>query len=181
LNETYQRLLDELHVYTAFICALRCADLDTSVRMLDHLQHGDYDGALSRNDPGSEMTPPADRAYPFDRFVPICSHQLGLAYRYIMAAEYTIHSSVQPGSLLVPTHNIMAYMHLLHFVIVAARPGCVTCQPPTYKKCRNQALMCPFPRGITMRCDLWRIMSTPAAEATIDITNGPVGVLKLHG
>jgi hypothetical protein len=90
LNETYQRLLDELHVYTALICALRCADSDTSVRMLDHLQHGDYDGALSRNDPGSEMTPPADRAYPFDRLPVIAKRHIGLRAHMLPSARASI-------------------------------------------------------------------------------------------
>jgi hypothetical protein len=64
--EIRQRLQDELQVYTALICALRCADSKTSARMLEHLRHGDYDGALLRNDSGSEMGPRADIAYPWD-------------------------------------------------------------------------------------------------------------------
>jgi hypothetical protein len=46
--------------------------------MLDHLRHGDYDGALSRNDSGSEMAPRADIAYPWDSLPVIDQRHLGL-------------------------------------------------------------------------------------------------------
>jgi hypothetical protein len=77
-SETRQRLQGELQAYTALICALRCADSNTSARMLDHLRHGDYDGALLRNDSGSEMAPRADVAYPWDSLPVIDQRYLGL-------------------------------------------------------------------------------------------------------
>jgi hypothetical protein len=73
-SKTRQRLQDELQVYTALICALRCADSNTSTRILEHLRHGDYDGALLRNDSGSRMGPRADITYPWDH-LPVTSQR----------------------------------------------------------------------------------------------------------
>jgi hypothetical protein len=77
-SETRQRLQDELQVCTALICALRCADSNTSARILEHLRHGDYDAALLRNDSGSRMGPRADIAYPWDHLPVIGQRHLGL-------------------------------------------------------------------------------------------------------
>jgi hypothetical protein len=77
LNETRQHLQDELQVYTTLICALRCADSNTSVKMLDHLRNGDYDGVLLNNNTGSEMVPQADSAYPWDYLPVIDRRHLG--------------------------------------------------------------------------------------------------------
>jgi hypothetical protein len=77
-SEIRQRLQDELQVYAALICALRCADSKTSARMLDHLRRGDYDGALLRKDSGSEMGSRADIAHPWDPLPVIDQRHLGL-------------------------------------------------------------------------------------------------------
>jgi hypothetical protein len=77
-SEIRQRLQGELQAYTALICALRCADSNTSARMLRHLRHGDYDGALLRNDSGSGMASRAEVAYPWDSLPVIDQRHLGL-------------------------------------------------------------------------------------------------------
>jgi hypothetical protein len=77
-SEIRQHLQDELQVYTALICALRCADSKTSARMLDHLRRGDYDGVLLRNDSGSDMGSRADITYPWGPLPVIDQQHLGL-------------------------------------------------------------------------------------------------------
>jgi hypothetical protein len=77
-SETRQRLQDELQVYKALICALRCADSNTSAKMLEHLRHGDYGGALLRNDSSSEMSSRADIVYPWDALPVTDQRHLGL-------------------------------------------------------------------------------------------------------
>jgi hypothetical protein len=77
-SEIRQRLQGELQAYTALICALCCADSNTSARMLDHLRHGNYYGALLRNDSGSEMAPREDVAYPWLPLPIIDQRHLGL-------------------------------------------------------------------------------------------------------
>ena len=66
LSKNQRRLQSQLRTFTSLIHALRCADINTSGRILRHLRHGDYDGILLCDDSSSDMTQRADKVYPWE-------------------------------------------------------------------------------------------------------------------
>lgn len=66
LSENQRRLQGQLRTFTSLIHALRCADSNTSGRILRHLRRVDYDGTLLCDDSSSDMTRHADKVYPWE-------------------------------------------------------------------------------------------------------------------
>jgi len=66
LSKNQRRLQSQLRTFTSLIHALRCADINTSGRILRHLRHGDYDGILLCDNPSSDMTQHTDKVYPWE-------------------------------------------------------------------------------------------------------------------
>lgn len=65
MSDSQQRLRDELHLHTSLIHSLRCVDQETSIRILQHLRAGTYDGTLLGRD-SPQTTADGERIYPWD-------------------------------------------------------------------------------------------------------------------
>jgi hypothetical protein len=65
LAEKQRRLQGQLRTIASLIHALRCVDANTSVRILRHLRHGDYDGILLCDNSSSDIAQHADKVYPW--------------------------------------------------------------------------------------------------------------------
>jgi hypothetical protein len=66
LSENQRRLQGQLRTFTLLVYTLRCADANTSGRILSHLRHGDYDGTLLCDNSNSYMTQDPDKVYPWE-------------------------------------------------------------------------------------------------------------------
>lgn len=77
LSENQRRLQGQLRTLTSLIHALRCADANTSGRILSHLRYGDYDGTLLCDDSSSYMAQNADKVYPWEELPSDERPQLG--------------------------------------------------------------------------------------------------------
>lgn len=68
MSDSQQRLRDELHRHTSLIHSLRCVDQVTSIRILEHLRGGAYDGTLLGRD-APQRSADGERIYLWDSMV----------------------------------------------------------------------------------------------------------------